>query len=343
METIYSYEQVKKHNSRKSCWVIYKDKVYDMTPFVSLHPGGGQILLEHAGTDVTQVFEEGTEHVHSETAYELLDEHYIGDLETAENTTQQHQSMDQKAMKKSAAIKDEEKDVEFLNLYQPLFWQLWNRTFTKEVYLQQIHHPRYVSHYVRFFENPILDSLTYAAWYMVPLVWFPQGAYHIWQSIMTGSSLLGTLQGFLLGGFFFTFIEYTLHRFLFHLDEYLPDNSIWLLVHFGLHGVHHFMPMDRLRLVLPPSLSLPLSVPIVYSVHASISNLSTAHAVIAGIMITYACYDCFHYSLHHAAMIDPHTKEMKRYHLAHHYKNPASGYGITSKLWDHVFGTVLEV
>jgi hypothetical protein len=36
-----------------------------------------------------------------------------------------------------------------------------------------------------------------------------------------------------------------LHRFLFHIDEMLPDRPIFLVLHFLLHGIHHYMPMDR--------------------------------------------------------------------------------------------------
>lgn len=63
----------------------------------------------------------------------------------------------------------------------------------------------------------------------------------------------------------------------------------------------------------------------------------------AGAFFGYICYDMTHYYLHHAQVMEIHFKEMKRYHLAHHYKNFESGFGITSKLWDWIFGTVLEL
>jgi 4-hydroxysphinganine ceramide fatty acyl 2-hydroxylase len=39
-----------------------------------------------------------------------------------------------------------------------------------------------------------------------------------------------------------------MHRFLFHVDEWLPDNRWALAAHFLLHGVHHYLPTDRYRL-----------------------------------------------------------------------------------------------
>lgn len=56
----------------------------------------------------------------------------------------------------------------------------------------------------------------------------------------------------------------------------------------------------------------------------------------SGTYFGYICYDMVHYYLHHARVFEFHFKEMKTYHLAHHYKNYDNGYGITSKVWDRV-------
>ena len=42
--------EVAKHNSQKSCWIVLESNVYDVTTFLSLHPGGAGILLKQAGT-----------------------------------------------------------------------------------------------------------------------------------------------------------------------------------------------------------------------------------------------------------------------------------------------------
>lgn len=49
---------------------------------------------------------------------------------------------------------------------------------------------------------------------------------------------------YIFGNFFFTFLEYAMHRFLFHVDYYLPDTPMALMIHFLMHGVHHYLPMD---------------------------------------------------------------------------------------------------
>ncbi|GJN16415.1 hypothetical protein PR202_gb03400 [Eleusine coracana subsp. coracana] len=51
----YTKEEVSKHNTRKDCWIVIKDKVYDVTPYVEEHPGGDAIL-NNAGGDSTEGF-----------------------------------------------------------------------------------------------------------------------------------------------------------------------------------------------------------------------------------------------------------------------------------------------
>jgi len=86
---------------------------------------------------------------------------------------------------------------------------------------------------------------------------------------------------FALGVVIWTLLEYTLHRFLFHVDEWLPDHPAFLTLHFLLHGVHHYLPMDRYvpllgpsRATLTPSFQLALGhaanplLPVVVPIHA---------------------------------------------------------------------------
>ncbi|KAI9264196.1 hypothetical protein BDA99DRAFT_546901 [Phascolomyces articulosus] len=310
----FTASQVMEHQDTHSCWIIYKNKVYNVTDFVSDHPGGRDILLEYAGTDITDVLGEESLHTHSDAAYELLDEYYIGDLD----------------------------NNGFLDLRQPLFPQLWNATWSKDFYLEQVHRPRFVPYYVPYFSQPWLDVLSHTPWYVVPMIWIPFVCYQLWRSVNSyNGSTMGALEGFSGGVFFWTLLEYGLHRFVFHLDDWLPDHPIALLFHFTLHGIHHHMPMDRLRLVMPPALAAVIGFPIIRSMHI-LFHTSTAHAVVAGAYFGYICYDCIHYYLHHAQVIRIHFGEMKRYHLAHHYKDFEGGYGITSKIWDIVFGTTLK-
>src|ERR1700750_2513755 len=60
-----------------------------------------------------------------------------------------------------------------------------------------------------------------------------------------------------LGGIaFWTLTEYWLHRLIFHWE---PDNAFGRRMHFIIHGIHHDHPNDKMRLVMPPSVSIPLA------------------------------------------------------------------------------------
>lgn len=49
-------EELQKHNSADDLWISINGKVYDVTPWLSLHPGGDIPLLSLAGQDVTDTF-----------------------------------------------------------------------------------------------------------------------------------------------------------------------------------------------------------------------------------------------------------------------------------------------
>ncbi|KAI7868770.1 hypothetical protein BDF14DRAFT_1982104 [Spinellus fusiger] len=337
--SVFTTQQVREHAKKGSCWVTFKGKVYDMTPFAQHHPGGEDLLLQFAGTDITTVLFEDTLHRHSETSIDLMEEYCMGSLLSDLET-------DTKA-ETETLVKEQQKQKQkqhLLDLRQPLFPQLWNATYSKDYYLEQVHKPRYVSHYVPYFSDPRLDVLSKTTWYTIPMIWIPFVLYQLWCSLCCGSDTdtEKTVFSYIAGVVAWTFLEYALHRFLFHIDYYLPDHPVALLLHFTLHGIHHYMPMDRLRLVMPPALTVLIGTPIIQLTHWLLAPRA-AYAFVAGAFSGYIAYDMVHYYLHHAQVIKIYFKEMKRYHIAHHYKVFDLGFGITSKLWDHVFGTVLEV
>lgn len=83
---IYTLEDLAAHKSAQSCWVTFKGKVYDVTAFVSDHPGGDDLILNNAGTDVEDIMKDKDSHDHSESAYEMLEEYVIGRLGTEATT-----------------------------------------------------------------------------------------------------------------------------------------------------------------------------------------------------------------------------------------------------------------
>uniref|UniRef100_A0A8D0GFD0 Cytochrome b5 type B n=1 Tax=Sphenodon punctatus TaxID=8508 RepID=A0A8D0GFD0_SPHPU len=69
--------EVAKRNSCKEAWLVIRERVYDVTRFVEEHPGGEEVLLEQAGADATESFEDVG---HSTDAQEMLKQYFIGEV-----------------------------------------------------------------------------------------------------------------------------------------------------------------------------------------------------------------------------------------------------------------------
>merc|ERR1711872_677453 len=84
---IFRLTEVAEHNKskgeEKSIWTVIHDKVYDITKFLDEHPGGEEILIENAGIDATENFEDVG---HSSDAREMLEEYYIGEVHEEDKT-----------------------------------------------------------------------------------------------------------------------------------------------------------------------------------------------------------------------------------------------------------------
>src|SRR5918997_1736410 len=100
---------------------------------------------------------------------------------------------------------------------------------------------------------------------------FGAGRAGLWNSI-----------GLAMGGYaVWTLTEYWLHRVVFHFE---PEDGIGARLHWMIHGVHHDHPNDPLRLVMPPSASIPLAVLVVGGLFLLFGTVH-APAVVAGFLI----------------------------------------------------------
>ena len=234
------------------------------------------------------------------------------------------------------------KTHKFLDLNRPLFPQIWFGGFSKDFYLEQVHRPR---HYRGGDSAPLfgnfLEPLSKTAWWVVPMVWLPPVMYGSWYGFNGLSTIFEGVAYWCLGLFLWTLVEYILHRCLFHVDKYLPDNRVGITAHFLLHGIHHYLPMDKYRLVMPPTLFIVLATPFWKLAHFVFAyNQFAAVEVFSGGIFGYICYDLTHYFLHHRNL-PLYYRELKKYHLQHHFADFENGFGVTSRFWDSIFGTQL--
>ena len=72
----FTREEVAKHNTAESCWLIVEQNVYDVTTFLDEHPAGRKAILKKAGQDATTDY-----HFHSREGKNTFEPYLIGSLE----------------------------------------------------------------------------------------------------------------------------------------------------------------------------------------------------------------------------------------------------------------------
>jgi len=188
---------------------------------------------------------------------------------------------------------------------------------------------------VRMFESDFIEFFSRVHPATPLLLYMPVIGYMLYLSLWQRKlSILAVGGLFLLGIVLWTLLEYLIHRYIFH---YEPKSHLGKRLHYIVHGVHHDYPNDARRLVMPPSISVPLAV-LFYILFLLIFG-RLAPGVFAGLVFGYVCYDMLHYATHHFPMKRGLWLWLKQYHLRHHYKDDDAGFGISSPLWDFVFGT----
>lgn len=112
------------------------------------------------------------------------------------------------------------KAPKFLDLDKPLLMQVWHGGFSKDFYLQQVHHPKIYpySGSAPLFGN-FLEPLSKTAWYVVPIVWLPPVAYGSYLAYLGLPSFFQLALYWFTGLGLWTLVEYGLHRGLFHVDK----------------------------------------------------------------------------------------------------------------------------
>lgn len=196
---------------------------------------------------------------------------------------------------------------------------------------------------IRLFKSDFMEFFTHIHPAVVVAIWSPVIVYFFVKAIsakVPGSSWVYIPVCFLCGLAFWTFAEYTLHRFLFHFK---PRNPRQERISFLFHGVHHAQPQCKTRLVMPPIVSIPMGL-LFYGLFNLVLGtlLHVPHWIaptFSAALLGYLLYDLTHYATHHFPMRNGYFRFLKRYHMQHHFKTWNARFGVTSPVWDKVFGT----
>lgn len=188
----------------------------------------------------------------------------------------------------------------------------------------------------KLFNNPILEKLS-RTHISVPLTVFSLYAisllyWNVTHTTLTASTTIGM---FFFGFISFTFVEYLVHRYVYHLSTHTEWRKKF---QYNAHGVHHEFPKDKDRLAMPPLLSITVATILLLLFRLAMGDF--AFAFLPGFLVGYAYYLSVHYMVH---IYQP-PKNFLRFlwvnHSIHHYKDGDVVFGVSSPLWDYVFGTM---
>jgi 4-hydroxysphinganine ceramide fatty acyl 2-hydroxylase len=192
----------------------------------------------------------------------------------------------------------------------------------------------------RMFKSDFLEAFSKVHWSVPLFIYVPVIGYLFYLSIVDYEVSAVEIFGLIVAGLFiWTITEYLLHRFIFHFHT---TSDFGKRITFMFHGVHHDYPNDTKRLVMPPSVSIPLATGFFFLFKAILGDISVASFFI-GFITGYLFYDISHYAIHHFNMHSKFWLVIKNHHMRHHYQSPELGFGVSSPLWDKILKTGYDV
>ena len=150
-------------------------------------------------------------------------------------------------------------------------------------------------------------------------------------AIKYSTDIYASIALFILGVLVFTFVEYAVHAWLFHKNHSLK-------VFIEGHAHHHQDPFSYDA--MPFFMSALIGVIFVFIFHFFMP-LADAFAFIGGMALGYFNYGMMHHIMHRVEFKNPYWRYMQEFHFVHH-KKPKMNHGVTTDIWDRVFGTYYE-
>ena len=206
------------------------------------------------------------------------------------------------------------------------------------------------------FRSHWLEALSHVHPAVPHVIYLPLIIALLWGAWVSGAGTGAIAQFFGLGALLWTLAEYVIHRFVFHPPPQIEEDTRRIIgelprgepamaalptlrhrFYFLVHGVHHDFPSDSRRLVMPPSVSVPLAALFWLAFRAALG--ASGAIAFAGFAAGYLCYDTIHYLTHHGAARSTLGRIQRKRHFRHHYENSSANYGVSSPLWDLLFGT----
>ncbi len=144
-------------------------------------------------------------------------------------------------------------------------------------------------------------------------------------AVNVGLPLSGSLASVAAGLALWTLLEYGIHRFAFH--GFLP------------HWQHHEEPRDPKYIVAPLLLSGGTSAALFLLLRLATGDWARAALTVAAIIAGYLVYEAVHLRIHSDAAGGRLLRALRKQHYYHHFADDRYCYGVTSPVWDRVFGS----
>jgi sterol desaturase/sphingolipid hydroxylase (fatty acid hydroxylase superfamily) len=129
-----------------------------------------------------------------------------------------------------------------------------------------------------------------------------------------------------------TLLEYLIHRWMGHDRRFRKTP-------FGLEHVRHHIEGDYFaptwkKLIVAAVVTAVLTPPAI-----AIAGVANGVAYVAGLIVFYGMYEVLHRREHTHPGIGPYGRWARRHHFHHHFVDGRTNHGVTTPIWDFVFGT----
>ena len=144
--------------------------------------------------------------------------------------------------------------------------------------------------------------------------------------------MIGMVVAAALGAFTWTFLEYVIHRWMGHDKRFRKTP-------FGIEHVRHHIEGDYFAPTWKKLLAAAIATSILCGPALLVAGARVGVAYVLGLMAFYGVYEVLHRGEHTHAGIGPYGRWARRHHFHHHFVDGRTNHGVTSPLWDVVFGT----
>jgi sterol desaturase/sphingolipid hydroxylase (fatty acid hydroxylase superfamily) len=136
--------------------------------------------------------------------------------------------------------------------------------------------------------------------------------------------MVSGIASFVSGVLAWTFVEYVIHAWLSHTFKTFAT---------PFHDGHHRDPhrVFTIRAWIP--------VAVIWVGGLVIFGWSTGMIFLTGMVAGFVAYETAHYRIHFSEPRTVFERHLRSRHLVHHYREPNAGFGVTTELWDLVFGS----